>query len=479
MSKYNFELDLDTTNTMSVIIKRIKNGSKVLEFGPANGRLTKYLSEVKECQVDIVEIDEVAGQSASQFAKKAFIGTEEGNIENYLWEHNEYQYDYIIFADVLEHLYNPKDVLIRAMKILNNQGKILVSIPNVAHNSVIIDLINDEFKYSATGLLDDTHIRFYTYKSFKRVVNEIGLTTTLEIPIYSRVGFNEIKNDYRSVPSKVENTLRRRKTGSIYQYVFELKCSKENSGINLCTSQLDVYKEYEAICYIKEQGQDDYNENLSVKKVYNLRQNEIIIDLKQFNHIEGIRFDPLTENAIYLLEQVQIKIANKVQIIEGSRSNAEIQIGKIYIFETIDPQIFFDIELGQIEEIRIRFEILDERIENFNAYRSIIEELKTNYINKNQLLEKINIIKQQKIDNKILKEVIQHRDKDIEILNNTIKLKEINLQEALQVIEHRDRDITILNRALEEKQKQLILINKEIEAIKQTKIYKFINKFKK
>lgn len=107
MGNYDFSLDLDTVNTMSVLIGWIKSDSKILEFGPASGRLTKYLKEEKNCAVTIVEMDESSGKIAAQYAKRAYLGKEEGNIENFYWAKDPSLYDYIVFADVLEHLSDP------------------------------------------------------------------------------------------------------------------------------------------------------------------------------------------------------------------------------------------------------------------------------------------------------------------------------------------------------------------------------------
>lgn len=111
MGNYDFGLDLSSVNTMSVIAGWIREHTKVLEFGSANGRLTKYLKEEKNCCVTIVEIDAESGEDASEYAAKSFVGSEMGDIEKYNWIEPECEYDYIIFADVLEHLSNPKSVL--------------------------------------------------------------------------------------------------------------------------------------------------------------------------------------------------------------------------------------------------------------------------------------------------------------------------------------------------------------------------------
>ncbi|MBP3296876.1 MAG: class I SAM-dependent methyltransferase, partial [Lachnospiraceae bacterium] len=168
MGNYDFSLDLESVNTMSVINGWIKEGSRILEFGPANGRLTKYLKEEKDCRMTIVEIDGETGREASAFAEKAYLG-EEGDIEKFKWTAETEPFDYIIFADVLEHLHCPDRVLKEASDLLKPEGEILVSVPNITHNSILIDLINDRFDYDETGLLDRTHVHFFSYDSFVKM----------------------------------------------------------------------------------------------------------------------------------------------------------------------------------------------------------------------------------------------------------------------------------------------------------------------
>ena len=166
MNDYNIELDLSTRNSLSILISRIKPNSLILEFGPANGRMTKYLKEELNCKVYCVEIDEKAAEDASEYAEKIIIGS----AEDYLWlkEFSNLKFDYIIYADVLEHLYSPEKVLNKSIKLLDEQGSILISVPNIAHNSIIMNLLIDDFTYSKEGLLDNTHIRFFTKNTLER-----------------------------------------------------------------------------------------------------------------------------------------------------------------------------------------------------------------------------------------------------------------------------------------------------------------------
>lgn len=227
--KYNVPLDLDTNNSLKLINDRILEGSIILEFGPANGRFTKYLNEKKKCQVDIVEIDLEAGTEASKYARRSLVGVKIGNIENYNWVEafaNE-KYDYIIFADVLEHLYQPKKVLATCLKLLKDTGSILMSIPNIAHNSILLELLDNNFEYTKVGLLDDTHIRFFTYKTLNKVLNDLNLIPVYENATKVKVGsaqiVNEIPIDYNSFEQYNMEVIKNNDFGSCFQFIVEAK----------------------------------------------------------------------------------------------------------------------------------------------------------------------------------------------------------------------------------------------------------------
>ena len=119
--KYETEIDFNSRNTVTIFIDLIKNNSKVLEFGAASGRLTKYLKEEKACKVSIVEIDEEAAKIAVPYTESHVIG----DIMDYGWmdEFAGQQFDYILFADVLEHLLKPEEVLAKVKKFLKEGGQ--------------------------------------------------------------------------------------------------------------------------------------------------------------------------------------------------------------------------------------------------------------------------------------------------------------------------------------------------------------------
>ncbi len=231
MKNYDFSLDMTTDNSNSVILKNINPKSKVLEIGCAHGRMTKYLKEILECYVCIAEINELGGEIAKNWADIGFVG-DLGNVEN-----NNYMFfdilidkfgfdnyfDNIIYADVLEHLHYPNYVLRQSKRLLSPNGSIWISIPNVAHNSVIIDLWNNKFEYRETGLLDETHLRFFTEKSLRKMILSEGFSVEKEINLRNVVENTEFKNSYNDVPKEIIEALQQREFADVYQFVWNIK----------------------------------------------------------------------------------------------------------------------------------------------------------------------------------------------------------------------------------------------------------------
>ena len=157
------------------IANLITPGSRVLEFGPASGYFTKFMKEEMNCEVDIIEISESYILEAKKHAKRSYCG----DIERSAWFDfiSGCRYDYIVFADVLEHLADPWSVLKKVQTLLKDKGEILISYPNVCHNDVLAAMIMNYFTYTNVGIMDHTHLRFFGKKN----INELFTGTELKI----------------------------------------------------------------------------------------------------------------------------------------------------------------------------------------------------------------------------------------------------------------------------------------------------------
>ena len=461
MSKYDFELDLENNNTMKLINDLIDNSSDVLEFGCACGRLTKHLKEKKNCKITIVEIDEEAGKEASQYAENSFLGSEVGDIEKYIWsEKLKLKFDYIIFADVLEHLYYPDKVLARCKKFLKPNGSILVSVPNIAHNSIIIDLIKNKFNYQKTGLLDDTHIRFFTNSSFKEMLKKIGLKAVKEFATYSKVGDNEFDNNYNDINEYVAKELNKRNMGMVYQYVYKIK--DENSK-DILENNILAYKFCDYMASIFLSGEKKEDEVITLKEKYVPEEDKIFsleFKLQESRFVNKLRFDPIEEKCIIKINNIRVFNGNEEKEVKLESGNMDYQIKDVYFFIDKDPQIYYLVS-DIIDEICIEFEFIE--YETFNV-------------------RNFNIFKQQLESNRIL---IEQKENYICEQRGTIEQKENYICEQREIIEQKENYICEQRGTIEQKEnyicEQRENLNKtidELNKIKSSKYYKIYEKMK-
>lgn len=367
MGNYDFELDLKTRNTMSLINGWIREKSTVLEFGPANGRLTRYLSDQKNCSMTIVEISGEDGKEAAKYAEEAYLGEEDGDIERYHWRATQKKFDYIILADVLEHLRNPKEVLRNCSEVLKEDGKILVSIPNMAHNSILIDLYKDEFNYGNTGLLDKTHVHFFTHTSFLKMIKETDLFVYQTEPIYSRVGNNEIANTYFDIPTDVTFALRNRKTGSIYQYVFMLGKEEDRQDESVTWEEIDKYEDQESTCYWTGDENEEMTREKSVSRIYNGEGAiTLVFELPENAGVREIRWDPLEYSSVILVEECKAELDDGTLCdLSYLESNAEFTADKLFYFSSSDPVLYYGLGNAprKVRKVIFKFCLLQYRMD--------------------------------------------------------------------------------------------------------------------
>lgn len=223
--KYNTKLDINATDSVGNVLRCIRPHSSIIEFGCSWGKATQYLHQELHCDVSIIEIDEESGKVADQYSFFSMIGPDDGNVENFKW-HDQLKfikYDYILFLDILEHLRYPEKVLLKSKDLLQEDGSIFISIPNITHNAIIMKMVQDEFRYSELGLLDKTHIKFFSYNSLMEMILECGLKPVQELHTYNSPENSEFKISYNNFPPEFSKILQERKFGEVYQFVFELK----------------------------------------------------------------------------------------------------------------------------------------------------------------------------------------------------------------------------------------------------------------
>lgn len=170
--KYLYNIPDDPNHSASKIFAWIDSGQEVLEVGCASGIQTRQLKERLGCQVTGIEIDPLAAEDARPYCENLIIG----NIEDLDLSQKlgGKRFDVITFADVLEHLYDPAGALKKVCPFLKEGGCLIASIPNIAHAAICWELAHGRFDYQKYGLLDNTHIRFFTKKNVAKLFEEAG-----------------------------------------------------------------------------------------------------------------------------------------------------------------------------------------------------------------------------------------------------------------------------------------------------------------
>ncbi len=168
------------------MLRMVGFNKRVLETGCASGHMSELLS-AQGCTVVGMEIESSIVEPAMQWLERVVIGDLE---DRAVWSDLDGEYfDDILFGDVLEHLKDPLTSLREAVQHLAPAGAVVISVPNITHADVKVALIKGTFPYSESGLLDRTHISFFTKESLIELVREAGLAvveiTRVTVPVFA------------------------------------------------------------------------------------------------------------------------------------------------------------------------------------------------------------------------------------------------------------------------------------------------------
>jgi SAM-dependent methyltransferase len=201
----------------NLVLSLVPPAARVLEFGCATGYMSAVLGERLGCAVTGVEFSPEAAEAARPRCERVIVADAERlDLAEAL---GETRFDAILFADVLEHLREPGLLLGRVRPFLAEGGSVVASIPNVAHGSVRLALLNGEFRYRDTGLLDSTHLRFFTRESVDDLFEQAGYAVTRWLRRRMDIGRTELGLPDRVVPDAVWQWLAADPEATTYQFV--------------------------------------------------------------------------------------------------------------------------------------------------------------------------------------------------------------------------------------------------------------------
>jgi SAM-dependent methyltransferase len=187
----------------------------ILELGCARGRLGWELKRQDPARRVIgIEVDPVAAAIARDRLDEVWEHDLGGDLPTHIGP-----VDCVLVGDVLEHLVDPERLLRRAGDLLADGGMVLASVPNVAHHNVLLALLRADWMYEPQGLLDATHLRFFTISTITKLFLDAGFLPAIESVISHPLDAETLRlatpllRRYRVHPRRAIETL------GAYQYV--------------------------------------------------------------------------------------------------------------------------------------------------------------------------------------------------------------------------------------------------------------------
>lgn len=199
--------------TQQEIIHLVGTNKVILEIGSSTGYMTDIFLK-NDCVVDVVEMSKAALVKLPKRTRRILnYSIEDIKIKKLLAK----DYDFIIMADVLEHLVNPQKALKILYQIVPKRCGLIISLPNIASWVMRKRLFfKGDFEYQDSGLLDRTHLKFFTVNTLPKFLSENGWEIKKLIGTITRLPFGSIIS---KIPPLYDYLVNRFKNLSYYHFM--------------------------------------------------------------------------------------------------------------------------------------------------------------------------------------------------------------------------------------------------------------------
>jgi 2-polyprenyl-3-methyl-5-hydroxy-6-metoxy-1,4-benzoquinol methylase len=165
----------DAYDRSRILLEWVGEGKRVLEVGCSTGYLSRDLVK-RGCFVTGIEVDPGAAERARTICQE--VHQLDLNDPHWVANISENRFDVVLLGDVLEHLMDPGATLLLLRELLGSDGTLVISLPNVVHWATRLKLLMGQFEYESDGALDHTHLRFFTPKTAREMIEAAGYRIT-------------------------------------------------------------------------------------------------------------------------------------------------------------------------------------------------------------------------------------------------------------------------------------------------------------
>ena len=230
--------DLNSPHTLAVL--SIPPGATVLDIGCGPGAVARALAS-RGCKVWGLELDPRRAASARNYCVEVLeVDAEAIDLSNAF---PDMAFDAVLFLDVLEHLREPQAALANAAAALAPGGSVLISIPNVTHGALRLELLAGKFRYRSSGLLDRGHLRFFDAEAVDELIRQAGFRAETRLRVLRQLDQTEFDIDLASIPSTLRSALETDVDALTYQFFV---IAKPVGGLQLATEGISLVERQRA-----------------------------------------------------------------------------------------------------------------------------------------------------------------------------------------------------------------------------------------
>jgi SAM-dependent methyltransferase len=247
-SIYDLPIDPEADGAHGYVLDMVGGAKRVLEVGCGAGHVTRHLVANGNAVVG-VEIDAQAAAKAQQFAERVVVADlDQVELAKAVGDDH---FDVVVLSDVLEHLREPLVTLRAAADLLAPNGYLVVSIPNVGHIDLRLAHLEGRWDYHDTGLLDRTHLRFFTRRSMRQLVRDAGLHVA-ELRLAQRPAFTtNLDVVPETHPAELVERLLQEPDAETYQFVAKLVPDDADAARNEAMDRLAVLEDQLLVAEIR------------------------------------------------------------------------------------------------------------------------------------------------------------------------------------------------------------------------------------
>ncbi len=327
----------DDQDSLSLIARLITPGQTLLDLGMGTGGLGKYLTQHHSLVADGVTLNEAEAIIARQWYRQALVANlDDADLNAVL---GGQRYDVIVCADVLEHLKQPQLVLAQCRALLSPGGRLITSVPNAGYCGLIAELIQGDFRYRAEGLLDNTHLRFFTRRSLQRFFDESGWTTFSVATTKRDLLASEFTAAFDALPPTVARHLLALPDALTYQFISVLQMTDQTVQKDpLVQTDRSAVALFSAQLYLASSGNFDETTKMVTSGQIGVAQQTLHFDIPASSSpYSRIRLDPADRPGFFRLHQLQIRQPDGRVMWQWSATEDSLTL----LSETTHQQILF------------------------------------------------------------------------------------------------------------------------------------------